>query len=312
MTPTPAALAFCLALLASHAHAEQRSLAQGWLFARGDAAGAQQSSFDDAGWRRMVVPHDFAIMDKPDGSPPFDAQAVAGQDSGYLPGGVGWYRHHLDLSAPDAAKVLRIRFEAAYMDAEVWLNGESLGKHAYGYSAFAFDLTGKVRPGRNVIAVRINHVDPSSRWYAGSGLIRPVTLELLDPVHVQPDSVFVSTPQASNERAEVEVRARLANRGKRAVKTEVISKVVAANGAVVAQARRELAVAAGATGDAGQRLTVRQPALWSPSSPNLYKLVQEFGITTMPNNEAPQCLPIPSCGISTRAVSRPSLSIVPR
>lgn len=278
-TRTLALLPLAALLLASlNAAAEQRSLSQHWRFQRGEAPGAQQPGFDDSAWRQVVTPHDFSIMDRPDGTPPFDPKAVGGQDSGYLPGGIGWYRHQLELSVADAAKVLRLRFEAAYMDAEVWLNGQPLGKHAYGYSAFAFDLSGKVRAGRNTIAVRINHTDPSSRWYAGSGLIRPVTLELLDPVHVQPDSVFVSTPVATAERGEVAVRATLANRGKTTSKAELLTRVVGANGTVVAQARRRLAIGAGKSAAADQVLTVARPALWSPGAPNLYKLVQEVRV----------------------------------
>ena len=118
----------------------------------------------------------------------------AGQDSGYLPGGIGWYRRDLVLSPTELPAVVRLNFEAVYMDADIWVNGEQPEEHRYGYTAFTVDLTGKVRPGSNVIVVRVDHADPSSRWYAGSGLIRPVALELLDPVHIEPESVFVSTP----------------------------------------------------------------------------------------------------------------------
>src|SRR5450830_1055628 len=106
--PSTSRLLYCLpliaALLCPHASAEQRSLSQGWLFKAGAVPGAQQAAFDDKGWRHVTVPHDFSIMDKDDGAPPFDPRAIGGQDSGYLPGGQGWYRHRLDLSAVDAAR----------------------------------------------------------------------------------------------------------------------------------------------------------------------------------------------------------------
>ena len=131
---------------------------------------------------------------------PFDPDTLSGQDSGYLPGGKGWYRRQLVLTPAEASRIVRLNFEAVYMDADIWVNGEHLKKHRYGYTAFSVDLTGKVHPGNNVVVVRIDHAT-ASRWYAGSGLIRPVALELLDPVHIEPESVFVSTPVAPKTEA---------------------------------------------------------------------------------------------------------------
>jgi beta-galactosidase len=82
------AAALLMAIAACPALAEVRSLSQEWLFHAGEAAGAERTAFDDRSWHRVVVPHDFSIMDRPDGSPPFDPATVSGQDSGYLPGGI--------------------------------------------------------------------------------------------------------------------------------------------------------------------------------------------------------------------------------
>jgi beta-galactosidase len=267
-------LAVALAL-ALPAHAEQRSLSQDWRFHAGDAPGAETPAFDATSWRTVTVPHDWSIMDKPDGSPPFVAAAPDGQDYAYLPGGVGWYRRTFTLSEAEAMRVIRLNFEAVYMDAEIWLNGEKLGGHAYGYTAFGLDLTGKVRAGENLVAVRVNSADPSSRWYSGSGIIRPVTLELLHRVAIDPDSVFVTTPVATAERAEVEARAIVRNRKGSAERFEVVSRVLDADGKAVATT--SLVAAAPAGGDAAitARLPIKRPALWSTTSPHLYTLVQE-------------------------------------
>jgi beta-galactosidase len=258
--------------------AETRSLSQDWIFQKGEIKGAEQPAFNDRSWRKVVVPHDWSIMDKPDGSPPFEPRAIAGQDSGYLPGGIGWYRRHLNFTAAEAAKVVRLNFEAIYMDAEVWVNGEHLTRHHYGYSAFSVDLTGKVHAGDNVIAVRADHSDPSSRWYAGSGIIRPVTLEMLDRVHIDPDSVAVTTPVATAERGVVSVTSALNNRSTTAQTVELVSRVVSAQGATVAEARQSRSIAAGATAQAAQTLDLARPLLWSPDSPNLYTLEQELRV----------------------------------
>lgn len=271
-------LPLALALAAVPAWAETRSLSQDWLFHAGDVAGAEKPVFDDRGWRPIVVPHDWSIMDKADGSPPFDPNTPSGQDSGYLPGGIGWYRRHLTLSPAEAARVVRLTFEAVYMDADIWLNGEHLTRHRYGYTAFALDVTGKVRAGDNVIVVRANHADPSSRWYAGSGLIRPASVEILGRVHLDPDSIFVTTPVATGERGVVSAQAAVANRSNAVREFELVTRVVSARGETIAEARRTQTLAPSARSEAVQKLELARPALWSPDSPNLYTLVQEVRI----------------------------------
>jgi beta-galactosidase len=261
--------------IAAPAAAETRSLSQDWLFQAGENKGADNPGFDDRGWRRVAVPHDFSIMDKPDVSAPFDPKATAGQDSGYLPGGIGWYRRHLNLTAAEAAKVVRLNFEAIYMDADVWVNGQHLAKHHYGYTAFSLDLTGKVRAGDNVIVVRAQHDDPSSRWYAGSGIIRPVALEILDRVHMDPESIFVTTPVVTKERGLVSVKTALVNRSAKPRTVQLFSRLLSAQGATIAETRQAREIAPGARAESAQSLELSNPLLWSPDAPNLYTLVQQ-------------------------------------
>lgn len=268
------ALFFAALLCAGPLHAEHRSLSQSWLFQRGDVKGAEQSTYDDHAWRMVSVPHDGSIMDQPDGSAAFDPHAEDGASSGYLPGGIGWYRRHLRLDADEASRVVRLNFEAVYMDADIWLNGEHVGQHHYGYTAFSVDLTGRLHAGDNVIAVRVDHADPSSRWYAGSGLIRPVSLDVLDRVHVDPDSVFVSTPVASQALGKVIAHATIDNRSNETRTLEAVTRIMAANGQTVAQASQRMTVAGNAEATWNQAIDVEHPALWSPDSPNLYTLVQ--------------------------------------
>ncbi len=283
--PLSLACALLVFLFAAPSMAETRSLSQGWLFHKGGAQDAEGVQFDDSGWRGVVVPHDWSIMDKPDGSPPFEPAMTAGQDSGYLAGGIGWYRRHFTLTPDEAAKVVRLNFEAVYMDADVWVNGERLIRHHYGYTAFSIDLTGKVRAGDNVIAVRVDHPDPSSRWYAGSGIIRPVTLEILERVHLDPDSIYVTTPVATEQRGVVSVKAAVMNRSGKRQRVELISRVLSAQGAKLAEGRESRSIAPGAQLDAEQSLELSRPLLWSPDSPNLYTLVQEVRVDEVPVDE---------------------------
>jgi beta-galactosidase len=274
----PLIFAGVLSALAFPAAAEQLSLSQDWLFKKGDVTEAQTPALNDQAWVHVSVPHDWSIMDKPDGSPPFDPKAEAGQDSGYLPGGIGWYRRHIKLDAADVSKIIRLNFEAVYMDADIWLNGKKIISHAYGYSAFTVDLTGLVRAGDNVIAVRINHADPSSRWYAGSGIIRPVTMDVLNCVHIEPDSVFVTTPVATAGQGVASIDTATANCGAKPQPVELVSRIISSDGRTVAHAIEKQTIAAKGQVQWHQKLNIDHPKLWSIETPNLYHLEQEVRI----------------------------------
>ena len=114
-------------------------LSSGWRFRLGDVADAYYMGFDDRGWRQVAVPHDWAVEH------PFDPCWASG--TGYLPGGIGWYRGHFTLEEADAAKRVRITFQGVYKRARVWINSNYLGQHAYGYTSFSFDISEFVRPG---------------------------------------------------------------------------------------------------------------------------------------------------------------------
>ena len=134
----------------------------GWKFYLGDAGSAEGLTFDDAKWEGVSLPHDYSIHQS------YSKSMEA--ESGYLPGGIGWYRKHFSLSKDMADKELRLDFDGVYMDATVWINGHRLGSHPYGYTPFSFNLSKylKFDGSDNVVAVKVNHQVPSSRWYSGS------------------------------------------------------------------------------------------------------------------------------------------------
>ena len=186
-----------------------------WRFLRGDVPDAQQPAFDDASWRVLDVPHDWSIedLDTPKSIGPFSQESPGGASTGHVLGGTGWYRKHFELAQNEAGKRISIRFDGVYMDTEVWLNGQSLGTHPYGYTAFAFDLTPDLKPAgqTNVLAVRVRNLGKNSRWYSGSGIYRHVWLTVTDAVHIPLFGVFVTTPKVSEDSASVHVAIDLAN-----------------------------------------------------------------------------------------------------
>lgn len=241
-----------------------------WKFVKGDPKSAEAADFDDASWRTVNLPHDWSIEGTPDKDDP------SGAGEGYFPGGIGWYRRAFTAPADWQGKQAAIEFDGVYMDATVYLNGEKLGTHPYGYTAFVFDLTPHLRiSARNVLAVRVdNSAQPNSRWYSGSGIYRHVRLILTEPVHVAHWGVAVTTPEVSSDRATVVVRVRVSPvDGAAAI--EVRTALVGPDGVTVGQA--ESAAPADESGEREviQTIDAPRPSLWSPENPRLYRAVTQ-------------------------------------
>lgn len=161
--------------------------------------------FDDASWRLLDVPHDWAIEG------PFrkDLDGFTGK----LPWqGIGWYRKYFTLDRKDEGRRVYLDFDGAMAHAEVWLNGHKAGGWPYGYTSFRVDLTPYVRFGKpNVLSVRLNTEKWGSRWYPGAGIYRPVRMVLTRQVHVAQWGVFVTTPVVGNESATAAIRVEVEN-----------------------------------------------------------------------------------------------------
>jgi len=175
-----------------------------WRFALGDPAGSEAVAFDDSSWRELSVPHDWAF------EADYAEDAAQGPQGGYKPGGIGWYRKSFEMPAEQTGKRVTIAFDAVYMNSEVWINGQHLGKRPYGYASFEYELTKHLKPGTNVLAVRVdNSLEPSARWYHGCGIYGHVKLVVTDAVYVPRDGVFVTTPEISDAAAQVVVETEL-------------------------------------------------------------------------------------------------------
>ena len=146
----------------------------------GDGVAYVQPDFDDSSWRRINLPHDWAIEG------PFTRAGGGGM--GRLPSaGVGWYRKKLNIPAADAGKSIFLDVDGAMSYSTVWLNGQIVGGWPYGYASWRVDLTPYVKPGgENELVIRLDNPPDSSRWYPGGGIYRNVWLVKTSPVHVGP------------------------------------------------------------------------------------------------------------------------------
>ncbi|HEY0944688.1 MAG TPA: glycoside hydrolase family 2 TIM barrel-domain containing protein [Opitutaceae bacterium] len=261
---------FAVALLASAALSasarERLAFDAGWVFFLGDAPGAEAPGFDASAWRRVDLPHDWSI------ALPVDPAAPDAGNGGFFPTGVGWYRR--TFKAPKAWREQRvaIEFEGVYMNAEVWINGTSLGRHPYGYTPIRHDLTPHLRwDADNVLSVRVdNSAQPNSRWYTGSGLYRHAWLHVTAPVHVATDGVFVTTQTLAPERAIVRVETRLRNAAQAPFSVTVQTSLLDVRGRTVAFVQSSAELPAGGEAVVAPELAIAQPRAWSPDSPSLY------------------------------------------
>ena len=264
---------FCQAAVsATDVGRQTLSFDQAWQFHLGEVDDGETPALADSGWRTLDVPHDFSI----EGA--FDKNSPGGTGAGALNAGIGWYRKTFTLPKGSAGKQVRVRFDGVYMDSEVWINGISMGKQPYGYTSFEYDLTKNLKPGPNVLAVRVNVQQPCSRWYSGAGIYRHVWLTLTHPVHVAPWGTYITTPQVSDAAAQVCVRTQLRNESKDEVKAVLSTMILDATGVKVSEQLAEQMLAAGGSHEAVQTLAISNPRRWSTTHPYLYQVVSEVRV----------------------------------
>ncbi len=235
-----------------------------WKFQLGDTSGAGAMTFNDVNWENIGLPHSFSL--------PYFAS-----DKFYV--GYGWYRKHFEVPAAWSGKRINLEFDGVFQVAEVYVNGRRIGEHQGGYTGFTFDITDAVKPGDNVVAVRVNNLwNPRLAPRAGEhtfsgGIYRDVRMVVTAPLHVAWYGTFVTTPQVSKAAGTVNVKTEVINSSGAAKPATVKTSVLDANGKTVAQMESIATIAAGATNIFDQTSApIANPRLWSPEHPNLYSV----------------------------------------
>ena len=262
-----------------------------WLFRLGDDSTAARPDYDDTNWRKLNLPHDWAVEGE------FSKDNPSGTGGGALPGGIGWYRKTFTVDKAEEGKRLCIDFDGVYMNSTVYINGHRLGTRPYGYISFGYDLTPYIKWGeKNVIAVRVdNEEQPNSRWYSGCGIYRNVWLTKVNPVHVAQWGTYVTAKEVTKNSARLSVRTKLqydvAPQVRDSVKqadgtyavfdSEMIplaadvilySRLLDADGNIVGEAASELQVMPATPDEVEQEIALDNPNLWSIHTPYIYKV----------------------------------------
>lgn len=248
-----------------------------WRFSLGTKEGAEAVAFDDAAWERVGLPHSFSM-------PYFRSAAFYTGD--------GWYRKSVTIPALPAGRRIALEFEGAFQDARVYVNGVELVRHLGGYTGFPVDITSAVRPGRNVIAVRVNNewqatLPPRAGEHVFSGgLYRDVWLVTTDAVHVPWTGTRITTPDLTAASGRVAAETEVRNDGPSLVDVTVQTRIVDASGKAVAiLPDQQIKVAPGSMALARQlSAPIARPKLWSPETPNLYRAITSLSVDGRPRD----------------------------
>jgi beta-galactosidase len=239
-----------------------------WKFYRGDVAGGQQTDLDDSNWRILDLPHDWSIEG------PFSRENAS--CTGYLPGGIGWYRKKFTVPDNETGRKVFIYFDGIYNNSEVWINGNYLGKRPNGYISFQYNLTQYLNfGGENLIAVKVDHsLAADSRWYTGSGIYRDVMLITTEPVHIKQWGIYCQTPEVTNSKAVLSADITVINETNHNVNVRVVSTLIYGN-ETIAKATTKTTLGSKEENAVNQVFDVINPRLWNVEDPNLYSLVTE-------------------------------------
>lgn len=260
-------LLVCTIVQAQVSFGEAKKFNENWLFSLSDDSLGASVSYNDSKWRKLDLPHDWSVEGQ--------LSPSLASCTGYLPGGIGWYRKHFQVT--DKAARHYIYFEGAYNRSEVYLNGHLLGKRPNGYISFMYDMTPYLKEGDNVLAVRIDHSRyADSRWYTGSGIYRDVWMISAPDIHFAQWGIGWHATSLTDKQAVVAVDMEVEKHVKAAGALEVSAALYDAEGTLVAQGRKKVADTAEGIAKETVSLKVKKPRRWNLDAPYLYTLKTEL------------------------------------
>ena len=236
-----------------------------WKFILEDVKDGQVRGLDDQKWLSVQIPHDWSVKGQ--------LSQLLASCTGYLPGGIGWYRKTIRIPQERQGENVYLYLEGVYNRSEVFVNGRSLGIRPNGYISFMVDATPSIEYGRdNVIAVRVDHSrSADSRWYTGSGIYRDVWLVYASPVHIAQWGVFVR-PSVNKNIGTLQIETEILNETAQNTQLIVIHELFSPEGKTVAKTSKRVAVRASQKETIEAALKVSRPELWDLDNPVLYKM----------------------------------------
>lgn len=246
-----------------------------WMHTVGDFPDAKNVNFNDKSWNDVNLPHDASIYGE------FVRDTLGGSSrNGFRPRNIGWYRKSFELNKNQIAnKKVYVEFEGVHRASEVWVNGQYCGKFLNGYLDFQYDVTDKLKAGKNVISVRYdNTFEKSSRWYTGEGIHRDAYLHFLEPLHIDRYGTYVTTPFLTDDLAKVEVETFVINNYSDIKEATLITEIVDPLGKVVATRKAVVPISSDEQYKFKQHFTLENPKFWDIIHPFMYQAVSRVYI----------------------------------
>jgi beta-galactosidase len=254
---------------------EVRDISADWKFFKGDVPNGQSETLNDANWPSINIPHSWnadELFDYRNYRDTIDVTQMIYR-------GIGWYRKQFTVDESWKSKYIKVNFLAANQIAEVYLNGNYLGKHTGGYTEFHFGqpFMKYVRFGKpNVLAVKVDNrfsydIPPHTADYnMQGGIYREVQLIATDHAFVKEARIF--TPKVSHEEATVEANIMLRNMADKDRTVKLITNIISPYNEIVASDVQTVTIKAGDKPIHKINFNIKNPLLWSPEYPNLYKV----------------------------------------
>lgn len=233
-------------------------------------------NFKDSAWRKLNLPHDWAVE-----LPFVNVNNFDVQSHGYKPVGglfpetsIGWYRKHFTVDRRDSGQRFQIQFDGVFRDTHFWINGFYLGNNQSGYVGAAYDITDYINYNKdNVIAVRADATQYEGWFYEGAGIYRHVWLNKYNNLHIAQDGVYAHVVVNGNN-ATIQVETEVNNENVELNGVTVNSIITSREGKILQQATEaKLAIAVNGKQTVKQRFNLSSPRLWSLEDPYLYRVI---------------------------------------
>ncbi|PQJ82710.1 glycoside hydrolase family 2 TIM barrel-domain containing protein [Polaribacter glomeratus] len=247
----------------------------GWEFHKGNLS-QKAISDKETIWESVSIPHTWNNVDA------FD------DERGYYRG-VGVYKKSIIFSKKDANKTILLHFEGANQETEVFVNGNIVGTHKGGYTAFSFPITENLKFGEvNEIVVKVtNAFDENIPTLTADftffgGIYRDIYIEKMNQVHFSTSkyaakNVLISTPKVTKKNASIEFKGHISNKTTSIKKIEVLQSIRNGNKEIVKEIKTNFLLKPNEDLKFNQTIKdFKNPILWSPDNPYLYQVVTKI------------------------------------
>lgn len=260
------------------------SLNHGWMFARGTITMMEMFMGSGERVKQIDLPHDAMIYQER------TRTTENAHQTGFYPGGEYTYIRQWDIPENWRDHTVILEFEGVADTCRIYLNGDFMAVNYNPYNSIFVDVTGYLKYGQtNEIKVEVSSVEQSSRWYSGAGLYRPVNVWVGGPVYISEQGVRISTKEADEEAAVVELEIPICNRTVAPAHLQLEVTLFDTDQETAAKEYARVTAFGESTQRCGMRLVIEHPALWSDKAPNLYtcKIVIKGGEKTIDSMSIP-------------------------